>query len=129
MAAEGGCWGAGGRKFITQLKAGGLCYFVSFRRPDAGIPPMFATVIAPDDFLVDDARVGLCVSELERLDGKLDQQAPAVGGFNADISWNVFLSGVPYTYNAVGTLDFSGYRYWFQTPPEGAGITDPCRGP
>jgi hypothetical protein len=130
LVVEGGCHSANVSKIITYFRTGSLCFFVSFRRPDAGALPAFpAPITGPEDLRVDDGRVGLCSSQLEQADGRLEQRAATINRVAGALSWNVFINGEPYSYNANGTLDFTGTRFWFATPPEGAGITEVCRGP
>ncbi len=131
IEATGGCYDRnGGRKFILYFVGGGLCSRISFRRFDGGFDPLFAeTVTAPENYLVDDARAGLCSMPFEQADGRLNQNAARVDSVRGVVAWAGYQAGRPWTYSAKGSLAFFGSEYWFSTPDVGSGLTDPCREP
>jgi hypothetical protein len=127
----GGCYDRqGGRKFILYFETAGLCAGVSFRRFDGGFEPLFAeTTTAPENYLIDDARVGLCSMPIEQANGQLNQNAARVDAFHGVVEWSGFQAGRPWTYSANGSIALFGSEYGFSTPAEGAGLIDPCREP
>lgn len=129
IQAAGGCYGDRGQKFILYFESTKFCGAVSFRSRDAGSTPLFeGQVVAPNGFVVDEARIGLCSMRYEQLDGRLNQAALPMEDFAATITWFI-QAGRPLAYDAFGSLAVSNARYWFATPPEGTGLVDTCVGP
>ncbi len=131
IEATGGCYDRqGGRKFILYFETAGLCSGVSFRRFDGGFEPLFAqSTTGPENYLIDDARVGLCSMPFEQADGQLNQNAARIDSFRGAVGWAGFQVGRPWTYSARGTIALFGSEFRFSTPVEGAGLSDPCREP
>jgi len=131
IEATGGCYDRqGGRKFILYFEAQGFCAGVSFRRFDGGFEPLFAqATTAPENYLIDDARVAPCSMPFEQANGQLNQNAAPVDAFRGSIDWAGFQAGRPWTYLANGSIAFFGTEYFFATPDAGAGLIDPCREP
>lgn len=129
IEAAGGCFGTpDGRKFILYFETSDpLCAAVSFRRFDGGFAPLFAGGW-PEDFQIDDARVGLCAMRYEQADGSLNQEAAHLDDFRGVVTLGYQL-GRPWVFNADGSLVMFGRQFWFLTPPEGAALISSCLGP
>lgn len=97
IEATGGCFNdSGGRKFILYFENDAICAALSFRHRDAGFVPLFVdSTSGPEDYEIDEAKVGLCSAPFEETSGRLNSAGAPIQDVSGEFGWAVYQAGRP----------------------------------